>query len=290
MQRKWGRNSPLAQVRIEAEFPTQSDDAVVSLGDLEAAQARELEPGWPLIVFADVARFGSDQTVLGVRRGNVARIVKAYSGRDLMETVGQISRLARDLQGEHGRRPTVVVDDAGLGGGVVDRLRELGEFRVVAYLGANRSSRSDEYPNKRSEDWFALAELLPEIDLDPDEELAADLLAPRYAVDSQGRRAVELKSETKRRLRRSPDRADAIVMGFSIDRPGRRGKPRGSGVARGRIGDPARGGALSRLRLPSGATRGRPSLEEALHAGGVVAHDGLAELSRYTRGADGLPR
>ena len=48
------------------------------------------------------------------------------------------------------------------------------------------------------------------------------MLAPRYAIDSQGRRVVEAKAETKRRLRRSPDRADAVVMALSIEPPGRR--------------------------------------------------------------------
>jgi hypothetical protein len=45
-----------------------------------------------------------------------------------------------------------------------------------------------------------------------DEQLVADLVAPRYTLDSQGRRAVEAKAETKRRLGRSPDRADAVLL------------------------------------------------------------------------------
>jgi phage terminase large subunit len=230
--KKWGELSPLYQVRIAAEFPSQVDDCVVALGDLEGAQARTLEPGWPLVLSCDVARFGSDQTVLAVRRGNVVRIVKSYAGRDTMKTVGEISRLARDLLREHGRRPVLVVDDAGLGGGVTDRLRELNEFRVIAYTGAKTAAKPADYPNRRSEDWHRLAERLPDLDLDRDEELAADLLAPRYSLDSQGRRTVEPKSETKRRLRRSPDRADAVVMAFAIDRQLARAR---ISVARGRL-------------------------------------------------------
>jgi hypothetical protein len=91
-RRKWGEQSPLYQVRIGAEFPSQSDDVVVALGDLEAAQQRELEPGWPLIVACDVARFGSDNTVIAIRRGNVVRIAKSYGGRDTMRNVGELTR------------------------------------------------------------------------------------------------------------------------------------------------------------------------------------------------------
>jgi len=222
MTRKWGEGSPLWQVRIAAEFPSESDDVVVSLGDLEQARRNELAPGRPLVLSCDVARFGSDHTVLAVRRGSVVRIARTYTGRDLMRTVGEVTALARRLRAEHGERPLVVVDDAGVGGGVVDRLRELRELEVVDYLGARQARQPRDYVNRRGEDWFALSEALPTLDLDPaDEELAADLLAPRYSLDSQARRVVERKSETKRRLRRSPDRADAVVMAMAADR-GRR--------------------------------------------------------------------
>lgn len=109
------------------------------------------------------------------------------------------------------------MDDAGVGGGVVDRLRELGEFRVVAFNGAGVARDRREHPNRRSESWFAFAEQLGDVDLDGDEQLAADLLAPAYKLDSQRRRVVEAKSATKRRLGRSPDRADAVLMAFVGD-------------------------------------------------------------------------
>lgn len=225
-RRAWGEGSPLWQVRVMGEFPSQSDDVVVSLGDLEAAQKREA-PGFdfPLVVACDVARFGSDSTVIATRVGQRARISRVYGGRDTMRTVGEILRVGRELRADRrGVRVTVVVDDVGVGGGVTDRLREVSEpgVSVVAFNGASRprGSRAGDYPNRRSQAWFELAEQLAGVDLDADEELAADLLAPRYSLDSQGRRVVELKSETKKRLRRSPDRGDAIVMLFAVGRAG----------------------------------------------------------------------
>ena len=96
MTRKWGEGSPAWQVRINAEWPSSADDTVVGLGDLEEAQRRTLEPGLPLVVSCDVARFGADQTVIAVRQGNVVRIARAYSGRDLMKTTGEILQVARE--------------------------------------------------------------------------------------------------------------------------------------------------------------------------------------------------
>jgi phage terminase large subunit len=214
---KWGEQSPLFQVRVLGEFPSQSEDAVCAIAEVEAAQRRRLVPGFPTVVACDVARFGSDETVIATRRGPRVRVARSYVGRDLMQTAGEILQVARRLRVEANEAPVVVVDDAGLGGGVVDRLREVGEFRVVAFNGAGAARERREYPNRRSEAWFVFAGQLADIDLDGDEQLAADLVAPSYRLDSQGRRVVEAKSETKRRLGRSPDRADAVLMAFATD-------------------------------------------------------------------------
>jgi len=238
--RKRGLDSNEYAVRVLAQFPSAAtDDQVVAPGDLARAHAQRFAPGLPLVVGVDVARFGSDSTVLAVRRGNVIRVAKSYQGRDLMRTAGEVTDLARTLHREHGRKPTLVIDDVGLGGGVVDRLRELREFRVVDF-NAGRKASSRDYLRARDELWFRLAELLPVLDLDPgDEELAADLLAPTYTLTSDAKRVVEPKAATRKRLRRSPDRADAVMLTLTVDPPRAPGRPhrprRTTSVARGQI-------------------------------------------------------
>jgi phage terminase large subunit len=217
-RRAWGEESPLWQVRVLGEFPSTADDTVVPLAAIEGAQRRRWAPGEPVVVGVDVARFGSDETVIATRRGSRVRIAKAYVGRDLMQTAGQVVAVARALQAEAAVLPSqvrIVVDDTGLGGGVTDRLREVaGDFDVVAFNGGERARDPESYPNRRSELWFAFAEKVDDLDLDRDEQLAADLVAPRYQLDSRARRVVESKAETKRRLGRSPDRADAVLLTF----------------------------------------------------------------------------
>lgn len=215
-RRKWGEASPIFQVRALGQFPTSSDRNVCSLADVEAAQTREVVPGSPVVVACDVARYGSDQTVIVVRRGNQLRVAKSYGGQDTMRTAGEILRVARETVAAAGVRPVLVVDDAGVGGGVTDRLREVGEFPVHAFTGAARARDRGQFPNRRSEAWFGFGERLGELDLPVDEELAGDLVAPEYGVDSMGRWALERKDDTKRRLGRSPDRGDAATMAFAI--------------------------------------------------------------------------
>lgn len=210
---QWGEASPLFQVRVMGNFPTEADDQVIGVGRVERAREREVEAGTPVVVACDVARYGSDETVIAVREGNRVRLARIYNGRSLMETAGNIIEVARGVWDE--RRPVrVVVDDTGLGGGVTDRLREQG-YIVEAFNGGDKATEPDLYPNRRSEAWFAFADRLDHLDLDTDEQLTADLVAPRYALDSAGRRVVEKKEQTKKRLGRSPDRADAVLMAFA---------------------------------------------------------------------------
>jgi phage terminase large subunit len=230
--KRWGEQSPLYQVRVLGEFPTTADDTVCPLAEVEAAQRQRVAPGSPIVLACDPARFGSDETVIAVRRGQQVRIAATYGKKDLMETAGRILRVARAEHAKGGEKPLIVVDEIGVGGGLVDRLNEAREFTVVAFNAAGKARNPKEYPNARSQMWFDFAERLPQLDLDDDEQLAADLVAPSYRIDSAGRRVVEAKADTKRRLGRSPDRADAVLMAFATAAK-RYGT---SHVARGRIG------------------------------------------------------
>lgn len=210
---QWGEDNPMYQVRVEGNFPGAADDQVIGVRQIEDAQKREVEAGAPVVIACDVARYGSDETVIAVRRGSRVRLAKTYNGRSLMETAGQIVDVARAEWDE--RTPIrVVVDDTGMGGGVTDRLREQG-YTVDAFNGGSKANEPDLYPNRRSEAWFHFARMVDQVDLDTDDQLAADLVAPRYTLDSAGRRVVEKKDVTKRRLGRSPDRADAVLMAFA---------------------------------------------------------------------------
>lgn len=221
---KWGEASPIYAVRVKGDFPQQSDRAVVSLAELELAQNRGEEPeagtehDWPCVVSCDPARFGSDETVIALRRGNHVRVVKTYNGKATTETTGEILRILRENHHPLYGRPVAVVDEIGIGGGIVDQLRADGEYSIYAYNASHApvESNEGEYPNARSELWFEFAnDWLPVIDLDPDDQLAADLLAPEYKIDAKGRLVVEPKDDTKKRLGRSPDRADGVMMAFS---------------------------------------------------------------------------
>jgi hypothetical protein len=217
-RRKW-EGTALWDVKVLGDFSKRSDDTVMSLGLIEDAQGREVRPPAPdreAVVACDVARFGSDETVISTLEGSEVEIVDTYQGQDTVHTTGRVRQeYDRLRQGRGSAR--VVVDDTGVGGGVTDQLRAQG-VPVTAFNGAESPIDPELYPNARSEAWFRGAEVLERMSIPEDEQLAADLLAPKYKLDSQGRRVVEPKEETKKRLGRSPDRGDSVLLLFTPPR------------------------------------------------------------------------
>ena len=112
------------------------------------------------------------------------------------------------------------VDDDGIGGGVYD---QRGGYDFERVSSAGKPIEPEGYPNKRSELWFALADRadhglldLSRLSANSRKLLRAQLMSPRWKVDAQGRRVVEPKEETKRRIKRSPDDADALNLAFAV--------------------------------------------------------------------------
>jgi hypothetical protein len=244
---QWGDDSPTYQIRVLGDFPDNAENAIIPRKALEDAMQRKVAPvgsvGYPVVIGVDVARYGSDHTVFAFRDGWRCRIVEDYTGASLMQTVGKIIEYAKRYSRHAWVR--IVIDDAGLGGGVVDRLREVqmeqaetnkghaNHWQIEAFNGGAKAQASDDYPNRRTEAWATMRSLLrgevegcqvidpvsgvPSslVEFEDDEELRNDLLSPLYTHSSAGRITLEKKDDTKKRLGRSPDRGDAVVMAFA---------------------------------------------------------------------------
>ena len=145
----------------------------------------------------------------------------AYRGKQgTMETTGQVVNVVRPHEGA-----VAIIDVVGVGAGVYDRLAEQG-IEVVAYNGAKSAagirdaSGQMEFVNLKSASWWGMRERLdPEtgdnLALPPDDILTGDLTAPRWTETSTGKIKVESKEDLKKRLGRSPDAGDAVVMAYS---------------------------------------------------------------------------
>lgn len=262
--KKWGPGSPLYQSRIRARFPEVGENNLIPLNWIEAATTNErlesvLGMNLPdsddaqeklndiarteaLKVYiaaqdtirgVDVARFGSDSTVITPRWDKVIGLQNVFHKLDTMQTAGRVWPLIRNLPTDY-----TGVDVIGVGGGVVDRLHELqheqeaaghGQFATVGGVDV-ASSPSDQpeglpnmqYANKRAELYWKLREMFEagDIYLMPDEhgqkpeDLMDELASIRY--DFRGNKIyIEEKVQMKKRLQKSPDRADSLMLTLS---------------------------------------------------------------------------
>lgn len=214
---KYGEESNAFRVRVLGEFPLKDDDTMIPLDLVESAMHRDVAGNhfadeiWGL----DVARFGTDSTVLAKRQANIITELKRWRGLDLMQVCGAV-KAEYDIAGKRPRE--ILVDSIGLGAGVADRLRELG----LPARGVNVSempAMKAQYVNLRAELWGLLKAWLERRDcrLPNDETLFGELVTVKYSFSSNGKLKLESKEELKRRGLPSPDAADAIALTMATD-------------------------------------------------------------------------
>ena len=214
---EWGEKSPEYIGGVLGQFPEEMDNVFVPLRAATEAALRRLEPAGRVVLGCDVARYGQDWTVVVRRQGPVARIVWKAKGADTMRTAGFLKEYC-----EKNDVNTVVIDDSGVGGGVVDRLKETGlrRARVAPFIAGGKALNRDRFYNRAAEVWWLMAQAYKsgELDTDDDAALIGQVSSRRLARESDGR----IRLESKKGKRRSLDEADALAMTFAA--------PRGGGV------------------------------------------------------------
>lgn len=209
---EWGEDSAMYRGSILGEFVEELDDTILPLSAIRRSVAREAQKDGEIIVACDVARFGKDKTVVVHRQGDHAEIVNRTQGRDLMQTAGWLGRYCDDVEAD-----LLVVDDTGLGGGVVDRLKEMPmRAHVVGFIAGARADRDDRFSNQTAEAWWNMRDWVLNTGRVPgDDELIGQLASRRYTIRSDKKIALESKTT----MDKSPDEADALAMTFA-QRPG----------------------------------------------------------------------
>ena len=209
---EYGPDSSAAHVEVYGEFPNASDDQFIGTSLVEEAMARApaQDPSAPVVVGVDPARFGADATVIAVRQGRDIIAIRRYRGDDTMEVVGRVIDTITEFSPQ-----LVVIDEGGLGAGVVDRLKEQ-RYKIRGVNFGNKSAKPLMYGNKRAEMWGAMKEWLKTASIPKDKFLKSDLTGPMMKPDSKGTIFLESKKDMKARGLASPDAADAIAITFAF--------------------------------------------------------------------------
>lgn len=216
----YGEDSDFYRVRVRGLPPAASDLQFIDNQSVSDAQHREVDAldDDPLVCGLDVARGGGDNNVFAFRRGPDARSVLAIriAGEETRDSMRLVVKAAEVLNTHYGGRPVkmMFIDGTGIGGPIVDRLKQLGHQNIMEVQFA-ASPPDRKYANMRSFMWGKLRDWLSRGAIAADAQLEQDLVGPGYEHDRQDRIVLEAKDKMKRRGLDSPDVGDALALTFA---------------------------------------------------------------------------
>lgn len=227
-KRRWGESSPIYQAKVRGLFPEDAPDGVVRTSAVAKCQiGKEYLPTdkrlQPVELGVDIGA-GGDKTVIIARYGQRPEVFAENNSSDPEQVTGAIIAAIRET-----RAAACKIDTIGWGwgvyGNVKQNVREAGlTCEIIPVSVAERSSDPEKFPLVRDEIWWTIGREMSEEgawDLSKiGDDAIADLLAPKWAPDSRGRVKVEPKDETRKRLGRSPDHADALLLAFYTGKTG----------------------------------------------------------------------
>jgi hypothetical protein len=218
----YGEDSDFVRIRVRGIFPRVDAESFIDYSTaLEATQRDLLPQSGAIVIGVDVGRFGDDPSVIYARKGRDARtwppeILPGFS------TMATASRVAATFLRLHAS--VVMVDSGGVGGGVVDRLRQLRipVMEVDFGSGADGINPDDgsKYANKRAEIWGAMRAWLKggaiaNIKTGENTTLIDELVGPNFGLNNAESIQLESKKDMRKRGVPSPNVADALACTFA---------------------------------------------------------------------------
>lgn len=209
---EYGEDSPQARIEVYGEFPSTGDEQFIPPRIVDEAFKRPKykDPQAPIVIGVDPARSGSDSTVIVARQGRDLLEIRRYKGDDTMTVVGHVIEAIEDF-----KPALVVLDEGGLGYGILDRLTEQ-RYKVRGVNFGWKAKNPIMWGNKRAEIWGAMREWLKTAAVQEDRQLKNDLTGPKTKPDSTGTIYLESKKDMKSRGLASPDAADALAVTFAF--------------------------------------------------------------------------
>jgi hypothetical protein len=188
----YGADSDFVRVRVLGQFPRRGMQEFFSVSEIEEAMSRELpyvDRTVPLAVGVDVARYGSNNSVIFPRKGRDARSIprRTYNGISTTELSNRVFEAWLEWHADG-----IFIDGGGVGGGVVDQCRNMRLAVSEVQFGAKDdisgvavSTAGETYANKRAAMYGAVRAWLRTGALPPDPELKVAMLSIRYTFNNK---------------------------------------------------------------------------------------------------------
>lgn len=213
IKRKYGEDSNYYKARVLGQIPDDDIDSIITVASLEEAYNRHesYHAKKRRFVAGDPAD-GGDESVFYLMEETRILDELIFSKKNTMATAGRVNIFM-----EQNNVTWYAGDCIGIGAGICDRLEEFGKDVIkVDSRHGKPNGVPDIYYNLRAQMWLEAGERFSEGDIElhwDDEVLKEQLVAVRQTIRN-GRILIEPKDLIRKELGRSPDRADAYIIGL----------------------------------------------------------------------------
>jgi hypothetical protein len=185
----YGADSDFVRIRVLGEFPRVGEMEFFSAADVEAAMARPavFQRSDPLALGVDVARYGKNSSVIFPRKGRDAATIprQRFQGLSTVQLADKVAEIHFQYHSDG-----IFIDGGGVGGGVVDNVRNKQLFCYEVQFGAKDDtphrvfgSDGEKYANKRSGMYGAGRAWLKTASLPADSGLKRQFASIRYVIN-----------------------------------------------------------------------------------------------------------
>lgn len=215
-KKEWGEDDPRFVARVLGQFPDVSDDGLFNMGrvmqSMEAYSTSEPDEGMPVTIGVDVARYGSDSSVVVSNQGGYIKILGRYQGMNGPELARKVGELATAAGASEVR-----IDGIGVGVSVLDHVENYlpPEVDVIAIHGNSKSADSTQWYNYRAAMYCQFAKAIADgrVYLPEDDELHNELASIKYEYRGSAI-LIESKENMRKRKVKSPDTLDAVIYAY----------------------------------------------------------------------------
>lgn len=215
-----GEDNDYIKIRVLGQFPARGEMEFFNAEEIDAAMQRDCTSNAfdPLALGVDVARYGTNNSVLFPRKGRDARSIprQRFNG---MDTVTLANRVMQFFESHHA--DGIFIDGGGVGGGVVDTCRHMHlhvwdiQFGSKPDYNAVQGNDGERYANKRAEMYGACRAWMKGGAIPNDPELREQMLSITYTYNKKDQIQLVSKEDLMRDGKPSPDDLDGLVLTFA---------------------------------------------------------------------------